>query len=253
MVFFSGMNERGLTVTLNATKSIMPQDVGTPISLLAREILQYASTVEEAYKIANQRQIAVCESFMIGSAIDSIAVMIEKTPTQTELYNQPDKSFLVGTNHFQGEAFAENELNISNIAESDSDYRLQRLVELVDRDSAINASVSVDILRNRLGLEDKEIGIGNDKAINRFRTHHSVVFAPMQQQFWVSTSPWQMGAFVGYKFNKVFSDTLDILAEPMLYDTNFHHCQRSISRCKGISKTHDFQLLKKGNRNSNDG
>src|SRR4029077_3444102 len=72
----SGMNEKGLTVTINAAKSKVPSGSATPVSIVAREILQYARNIDEALDIARKREMFVSESFLIGSAADHKAVLI---------------------------------------------------------------------------------------------------------------------------------------------------------------------------------
>jgi len=47
--------------------------------------------------------------------------------------------------------------------------------------------------------------MGNEKAVNQFIAHHSVVFEPQKRVVWVSTAPWQMGKYVAYDLNKIFS------------------------------------------------
>ncbi len=101
----SGMNTEGLTITLNAAKGPLPVRVATPISLLARTILQYAATIDEALAITDTTRTFVSESLLIASAHDRRAVIIEKTSRRTELYS-PDAERIRCTNHYQADVGA---------------------------------------------------------------------------------------------------------------------------------------------------
>ena len=83
----SGMNTQGLAVTINASKLEVPSSSATPISILVKSILQYASNIEEAETIAASFKTFVCESILVGSANDGRAVIIEKTPSAMGVYS----------------------------------------------------------------------------------------------------------------------------------------------------------------------
>lgn len=200
----SGMNDAGLTVTINAAKSEIPFHAATPVSLVAREILQYAGNIEEAVAIARSKTMFVSESFLIGSAADRKAIAIEKTPTELAVYD-PGGDDIQCTNHYQSRHFAQQKLNEEQMANSASVYREQRLRELMERSYPLTPGKVAAILRDRRGLHDANIGNGNEKAVNQLIAHHSIIFSPDSLRVWVSTSPWQLGEYVCYDLKKIFA------------------------------------------------
>ena len=202
----SGMNNEGLTVTINAGKSKIPLVAKTPISILTREILQYAKNLEEAIAIAKKRKVFVSESIMVGSANDNKAILIEVSPNNFGVFEVPNSNNqLLCTNHFQSDALKNNKRNTFQIANSHSKYRYEKLVEDFNENPKITPEIAAKILRDREGLNNREIGYGNEKALNQLLAHHAVIFKPEQRLVWVSANPYQMGQFVCYDLNKVFS------------------------------------------------
>lgn len=202
----SGMNEKGLTVTINAGKSEIPLLAKNPISLVAREIVQYASTIEEAIQIARKQEVFVSESIMVGSAKDNKAILIEISPENFDVFKVENSSELICSNHFQSEAYKNDKNNMQTIKESHSQYRYDRMKELLDEEYVITPKKAVSILRNKKGLQDKNIGLGNEKSINQLIAHHGVIFQPYKKMVWVSSNPYQLGAFVAYQLDSVFKN-----------------------------------------------
>ncbi len=200
----SGINEKGLTVTINAATGTIPISAKTPISILTREILQYASTIEEAYDIALGRETFVNESILIASQNDGCAAVIEKTPNETAIYYS-NKEQILCTNHYQSDALKDTDYNIENIATSDSKYRYDRLQELLSQYPQINAESASKILRDRYGKGGEDIGVGNEMTLNQSIAHHSVIFAPASNLMWVSTSVWQSGTMACYDLAGFFN------------------------------------------------
>ena len=200
----SGLNEKGLTVTINASKSAIPLKASTPVAILAREILQYASDLNQAIQISSKRRLFVSESILVSSAADGGSIIIEKSPEKSDIVF-PETSHIICANHFQGDAFLNDKTNLENISGSDSKYRFNRINELLSKDKTIDVSDAVTILRNREGEGDSDPGMGNPLAVNQLIAHHAVVFKPFELVVWVSTDPYQLGKFVAYDLKKVFS------------------------------------------------
>src|SRR5690554_2683949 len=202
----SGMNDQGLTVTINAGKSEIPLVAKTPISIVAREILQYASTLDEAIEIAKKREVFVSEAIFVGSAKDRKVALIEVAPDNFGVYKVENSDALICSNHFQSEAYKNDDRNLKWIEESHSMYRFQRMEELISEEKKFNVTDAVAILRNKKGLDNKEIGFGNEKALNQLLAHHGIVFKPESGKVWVSSNPYQLGEFVEYDLNEVFKN-----------------------------------------------
>jgi len=201
----SGMNEQGLTVTINASKSDLPTGSKTPISLLAREILQYSKNIDEAITIAKKRKTFVSETLMIASANDNKTVLIEKSPTKLGVFEMKDDE-LICSNHYQSNTFKNDEINIQNIQNSDSKFRFDRVKQLLDNKNktALTPLDFAEILRNQKGINDDTLGMGNPKALNQLIAHHSVVMQPTERKFFITTKDYQLGPFIGYDLNKTF-------------------------------------------------
>jgi hypothetical protein len=202
----SGMNNEGLTVTINASKSKIPMIAKTPISIVAREILQYAKNINEAIAIAKKRKVFVSESIMIGSAYDKKAVLIEVSPNNLGIYEVHKNNQLICTNHFQSDTLKYNVGNQNQIKNSHSKYRYDRMVQLLNKNQKINPQKAADILRNKEGVDNLPLGYGNEKALNQLLAHHGIIFKPEQRLVWVSSNPYQLGEFVCYDLNTIFKD-----------------------------------------------
>ncbi|MDR1593003.1 MAG: C45 family peptidase [Prevotellaceae bacterium] len=195
----SGMNERGLCVMVNAAPSSIPFSSATPVSILARRILQYAKNIEEAVALAEKYKTFVSEQFIIASAEDNRAVTIEKTKNSQLVYST-STPYMLCANHFQSEELSSKEKSETN----SSQYRMDRMFELLDSTQSFTPRNMVAVLRDKKGKNGTDIGLGNENSINQLIAHHSIVFHPNSKTLWISTSPYQEGAFLAYNLHEIF-------------------------------------------------
>lgn len=253
----SGMNKEGITVTINAGKSKIPLTAKTPISLVTREILQYAKNIDEAITIAKKRKVFVSESILVGSANDKNAVIIEVSPDNFGVYKVENTSKVFCTNHFQSEAYKNDKRNRKHIAESHSEYRYEKLQELLEKNKKLTPEKMAAILRDKSGLKGEKIGYGNEKAINQLLAHHAVIFSPQKKLVWVSANPYQLGEFVCYDLNEIFSDEkfknsdfakseLNIARDPFVNSREFENYEQYKMMSEEVEKGIEGEVLLTG-------
>lgn len=215
----SGMNIHGIAITVNAAKSKLPMKSSTPITILVRELLQYAETIEQAIDIAEKSKIFVSEAIHVSSGKENKSVLIEKTPYQTAVYTSNDLQ-LICTNHFQSEKLKNDPSNLQQIDESSSMKRYQRVKELLKLYDKISVHSAVEILRDRLGTEDKPLGSGNEIAINQLIAHHSVIFKPAELKMWICAGPYTLGEYLCYDLNTVFNNSAPLSGDNNIITRN---------------------------------
>ncbi|WP_339756399.1 C45 family peptidase [Algoriphagus aquimarinus] len=238
----SGMNEKGLTVTLNALPSELPTKSSTPVSIIARDVIQYASTIEEAFAIISKYDVFVSESFTIASALDKKAAVIEKTPEKTSIY-YPEGNELIVANHFQSDFYKDSELNLDHIRDSESMPRFDRMKELTGEDTAISVENTLRYIRDQKGVSNKDLGTGNPMAINQLLAHHSVIFEPLKGIAYISAAPFQENIFNAYDVNSIKTmGTFDPINSPEI--DSIRLAQDSFYASQGFSNYTVYKLLK---------
>jgi isopenicillin-N N-acyltransferase-like protein len=240
----SGMNEKGITVTINAAKSSIPTDVATPIALLAREILQYSKNISEAIEIAKKRDVFVSESILVGSAFDNKTISIEKSPTKMDIYEVANSNQIICPNHYQGKAYQNDLANLNNQIESSSLYRNFRLKQLLINNKTINYTQAAKILRDQKGVNEKNIGLTNEKSLNQLLAHHAVIFKPQDKLMWVSANPFQSGEFICYNLDSVFNKAKTIDVNTDINENEFTIAEDDFLKTKTYQNFLLFKQLK---------
>src|SRR5690554_8145216 len=76
-----------------------------------------------------------------------------------------------------------------------------------------------EILRNKEGANNIELGYGNEMALNQLLGHHAVIFKPSERKIWISSFPYQLGEFTAYDLNDIFDENRTTTYAPQYIDS----------------------------------
>ncbi|HEV2691466.1 MAG TPA: C45 family autoproteolytic acyltransferase/hydrolase [Verrucomicrobiae bacterium] len=211
----SGMNRAGVSVTINGAPSKLPDTIGTPVAIVAREVLQNAHNLDEALKIVREAKVFVSTIWLVGSRADGKFVVVEKTPTVMNVREaEAGGDSIVCPNHFETPQLKDDARNTNYMVEATSVSRETRMLELLKQDHGVIDAVSAaDILRDRKLPGGAFPGDGHRSTLNAFIATHAVVMDLTAGIFWAASPPNQLGKFVAFDVND-FTHELPELAVP---------------------------------------
>ncbi|HEY4414342.1 MAG TPA: C45 family peptidase [Verrucomicrobiae bacterium] len=226
----SGMNRAGVSVTVNGAPSHLPDDIATPVAMVARDILQHAHNLDESMAILRGAKVFVSTIWLVGSRADGKFVVVEKTPAVTHV-REPVGDSIVCPNHFETDGLKDDPRNTNYMVEATSVARDARLKELIhDFHGAISPVNTVDFLRDRKLPGGVFAGDDHRGTLNAFIATHAVVMDLTAGIFWAASPPNQLGKFVAFDVNDFNHElpSLAIAADETLADGEYDHARQAL-------------------------
>lgn len=204
----TGLNAAGLFVSLEAMRSDDPGGEGMPVEFLTREVLEEAHSLNQAIALLQKTPVAVSALYLVADGKTGEAAVIERTPRRFDVRRQSHtEGTLCVTNHALSPIFAADAENDRQKRYFTSGARYRRLQELLKRaHGQIDAARALELLRDKRGAGDIELGLGNRNALDALDAIHSVVVDATALKIWVATGPHLLGRYVGFDLRQELLD-----------------------------------------------
>lgn len=246
----SGVNEKGIFVSINAAGSREVNLQGLPATLLLTKVLQEAGTLEDALKIFRDTNSMVTDIFMVLDSQSGRLFKVEKSALNLDMSEV--KTVRAVTNHLEAEVFAKDDFNQMRRTDYTSTHRLVRAQNLLDqlgnrkvknRDEVLRSLLT--ILRDKGLSEDGDtLHLGNRRAIDALIASHGVLFDSLSKTLYVSEGPSLSGAFRAYDIEKSFAAKAPIEKAKLPADPQLSREQYTTFKAKLTELKDVFKLLR---------
>lgn len=262
----TGLNSEGIYASVNALRSDdkNPNErSGVPVELLLREVLEQSHNLEEAIALLRSRPILVPDLYLIVDGKRGELAVIERSPTRLVVRRRTDT--ITVANHALSPEFAADRENQRLREQLTSGSRQARVDELVGRlQGKIDPLVALSILRDKRGLGDKELGLGNRNALDALIATHSVVVDATRLALWVARGPHALGSYAAFDVRRELAATSDapppsaaaspdqpqdlpqdLPEDPTLHSPDYQHyldAQRALHNSEAAAQRGDLDL-----------
>jgi len=204
----TGVNEAGIAIAINAGGSDAPIRPGTPMTLILREILQHATSIDDAEKVLRERTGFVSENVMVVDGHHGQAALFEVTPRTVVRSDVPE--WLAVSNHFRSPELVDDPVNQWRMHALTTVPRLKRMEELVGRNvGRLDLPVAARILADRRGVGDTPLPRGDRQVLNADIATHSAIIDATTRTVWVSRFPNISAGYVAIRLDDALDGNLD--------------------------------------------
>jgi hypothetical protein len=202
------MNLDGLGVVVHGARAGDPQPSGEPVVHALRRVLATTASTDEAVAALAEREPMVSHVVVLADASGS-TVVVERVPGRLQYFRRlPPKS--VVTNHLVGPS-ADDPKNEHVRRTTSSIARHRRGSQLVRRPGpAVTPERAVAWLRDRRGLNDHALELGDRDAIDALIATHGVVMDVTARTIWVSEGPHLLGRFLAFPLRELVAEDRDL-------------------------------------------
>ncbi len=191
----TGMNAAGIWVSVNGARAGAFDEYGVPVVFTTRTILEEAHTLDEAIAIASHDSPMASHMLLLADGARGESAVVERAPGLTPAVRRGAPVTVVA-NHYGTPQFAADPKNTFVSEHTSTLARESRMRQLVARaDGRIDPRTAVAILRDRSGVDDVPLPLGNRNAIDALIATHSVVADLTARVVWVSEGPHALGAY----------------------------------------------------------
>lgn len=188
----TGVNDRGVYVSLNAAGSDDFKRHGTPSTLVITKALQNATTARDAVEIIKRESMFITDIFVVADRRSDILYRVEKSPGKVEVLEHREPVAIA--NHLVAPVWNEDSVNQYRKSDLTTLYRADRGQYLLNRlksearEGGLNHEI-LSILRDKGEHGGKRLHLGNRRAIDGLVATHAVIYNTRENLLYVSEGP----------------------------------------------------------------
>ncbi len=248
----TGINARGIFVALDPARTDDPLEDGAPLPIVLRRVLEEADTLEQAVEILRGAPLRTAGIVLVADGMQRKSLVVELAPRKREdrrVVRGEDESPVWTTDHMLRESFESDLQNDWVRRYSSSGYRYDRLGELLAKADVDAPEDALAVLRNRRGIGDAALGLGNPNAQENLALVQAVVVDATAMVLWVGEGPSALGRFQAFDLPRLLgrgerqaaAPPDDLPPDPLLFGEEYRDWLEAIE-----AMAHARRLLGRG-------